>query len=139
MVRGRALPFAARLFENEEPPPQVREFCRARLLRTCPNKGACPWRAPLKATRQDAAKLVFPILPAVAAPIPAAFMFAEGDAGTGSPVIFVDDHPRGGWVVVPLVDVPTDVAATDNGCRRGHRRRGQNGRASGCAEQHFGN
>ena len=62
MVRGRALPFAARLFENEEPPPQVREFCRARLLRTCPNKGARPWRAALKgdASRRGQASLSNP-------------------------------------------------------------------------------
>src|SRR5262252_5081083 len=91
----------------------------------------------LAADASRCVRLILPILPAVIAPIAAPWMFAEGDAGTGPPVIVVNDHTRTRRIIVPLVNVPANIAATDNGCRRSHHRRGQNSRSCRRTEKDF--
>src|SRR5438477_12990627 len=86
----------------------------------CIRKSKATTRAALLRTLQDANRLIFPILPAVVAPIAAPWMFAEGDAGTGPPVIVVNDHTRTRRIIVPLVNVPANIAVADDGCRRCH-------------------
>src|SRR6516162_4425316 len=81
------------------------------------------------------------VRPAIAMPIAAAFMLAEGDAWTRPPIVLVNDHAGRRWVDVALLHMPTCVAAAAAHDRRRGRyhRRGQDGRAGGCTEKYFGN
>jgi hypothetical protein len=58
------------------------------------------------------------VRPVVTPPITAAFMLAEGDAGTRPPIVFVDDHSGGRRIGVVLMHMPTNVTVTHD------RRRG---------------
>ena len=77
------------------------------------------------------------VRPAIAMPIAAAFMLAEGDAGTRPPIVLVNDHAGRRWVGVALLHMPTCVAAAHDRRRGRYHRRGQDGRAGGCTEKYF--
>lgn len=59
------------------------------------------------------------------APVTAAFMFAENVSFVRAPVpvVFMDDHPGIGRIVVGFVGVPADIAGTydSGGCVGGHK------------------
>ena len=77
------------------------------------------------------------VRPVVTPPITAALMLAEGDAGTRSPIVFVDDHSGGRRIGVALMHVPTNVTVAHDRRRGSYYRRRQNGCARGCTKKDF--
>src|SRR5579883_2508518 len=75
--------------------------------------------------RRVASKRLEPCLPgfpALAAPVAAALMLAERKvlARAPVPIVFVDDDPRFRRIVVDLLGVPADIAATGDSRGRAH-------------------
>lgn len=58
-----------------------------------------------------------PRCPAIALPVTAAFVFAEGYSRTGAPVVFMDHDPGTGRIIEPFMGVPAHIALTDDRSR----------------------
>src|SRR5271168_3050442 len=76
-----------------------------------------------------------PICPAPATPIPAPFVLPEPDARACVPVIFVNNHTGGWWIVVAVMSVPADRPGANNRRRRTDRGKSQDACAHCGAEQ----